>query len=191
MRHCQAGYGAQRCLSLHLCRGGRMTTSGCTFAGPMPVVLVEAAHQLNPSQTLAICQWCSCLPCDESQSPERGTRPLGTGRFGSLEAAARAAGRRQYLDTGVRQEYAGVISWPYFLKIHCIRVDGHSGTATLVGRFGSATPVARHACCDNCTFLNHPIRPTSGRSTSQISNAKEVRNPFPVHLLPLSFCTSV
>jgi len=33
--------------------------------------------------------------------------------------------------------------------------------------------LATHACCDNCTFLNHPIRPTSGWSMSQISNAKE------------------
>jgi hypothetical protein len=38
----------------------------CTFAGPVPV----AAHQLNPSQTLAMCLP-SCPPRDESQGPER------------------------------------------------------------------------------------------------------------------------
>jgi hypothetical protein len=36
-----------------------------------------------------------------------------------------------------------------------LMVSGTAALVLVVGQLGSATPVARHACCDNCTFLNN------------------------------------
>ena len=96
MRHCQAGSGAQRCLSLHLCRGGRMMIFWIELhfcrAYCMPVVLVEAAHQLNPSQRCpCVCRLSGAPACPVPNRKVRraGTRPREAGRFGSFQAAAR------------------------------------------------------------------------------------------------------
>jgi hypothetical protein len=90
----------------------------CTFAGPMPVVLVVVAHQLNPSRTLrCVCHpsgapACPLLPAPcrvaKSGALVRGHEGQGA-LFGGCDPVAAAARkpRRQCLDTGVRQEYAG------------------------------------------------------------------------------------
>jgi hypothetical protein len=60
--------------------------------------------------------------------------------------------------------------WPMAtLLVILLRIQRWAGSVQLPLLLASTL----HACGDNCTFLNHPIRPTSGWSMSRISNAKE------------------
>ena len=177
MRHCQAGYGAQRCLSLHLCRGGRMMIfwsallPGLCLCPPIQVVLLPALCRIARSGAL--------VRGHEGQGALevfklrqlRGRRTgEGGGRGSQVCAVSHLRGRR----TG--------------------EGDGRGSEATtLVERLGSATPVARHPRLLRQLHFLEPSHSTNEWlvHVPDIKCKGRVRNPSPVPLLPLSFCTSV